>query len=167
MPRLGRVWATSSEEARRAGAMPPSQGRRSGPPARPWRGGRQRRARRQGLSETPPATSGGPANGEGPANGGGSVGCERPERKCPATFRSTVASGHVLPLPVNNLERRCPAIFSSRIGSGHVLYCFVFVLPLALESDAALLVHEDCKWSNWCTRSLQGVLRIYSDSFFF
>ena len=64
-------------------------------------------------------------------------------RACPATARSTVASGHVLPLPVNNLERRCPDIFSSRIGSGHVLYCFVFVLPLALESDAALLVHED------------------------
>ena len=34
------------------------------------------------------------------------VGCERPERRCPATFRSTVASGHVLPLPAQQQRGR-------------------------------------------------------------
>ena len=41
------------------------------------------------------------------ASGGGegSVGCERLERKCPATFRSRIASGHVLPLSAQQLLR--------------------------------------------------------------
>ena len=47
------------------------------------------------------------------ASGGGegSVGCERLERKCPATFRSRIASGHVLPLSAQQPRAGCQKCF--------------------------------------------------------
>ena len=47
------------------------------------------------------------------ASGGGegSVGCERLERKCPATFRSRIASGHVLPLSAQQPRAGCQKRF--------------------------------------------------------
>ena len=76
--------------------------------------------------------------------------------------------------PLHNGERTCPATVRSTTSS----WMSEMLHPRDARVDFLYYhwrwnlmqrswSHVDCQWSNWCTRSLQGVLRIYSDSFFF
>ena len=76
--------------------------------------------------------------------------------------------------PFKNSERTCPATVRSTTSSWmsemlHPRDAWVNFLYYHWRWNLMQRSwsHVDCQWSNWCTRSLQGVLRIYSDSFFF
>ena len=153
MPRLGRVWAKGSVEARPAGVLPPPQGRRSRPPERPCRGRRSvtRVTGVTGLTARAPDVTGVAGGGLTARAVTGVTGDSHFPFKwrCPATVRSTTS-------------RWMSEMLHPRDARVDFLY-YHWRWNLMQRSWS----HLDCQWSNWCTRSLQGVLRIYSDSFFF
>ena len=155
MPRLGRVWAISSVEARLAGVLPPTQGRRSRPPERPCRRGRRSVTRVTGVTGVTRLTGRAPTGVTGRAPIGRALtgvvtGSHFPFKwTCPATVRSTTS-------------RWMSEMLHPRDARVDFLY-YHWRWNLMQRSWS----HVDCHSPNWCTRSLQGVLRIYVDSFFF
>ena len=152
MPRLGRVSAKGSVEARPAGVLPPPQGRRSRPPERPCRRGRRSVTRVTGVTRligrAPTGVTGRAPTGR--ALTGVVTGSHFPFKwTCPATVRSTTS-------------RWMSEMLHPR--DARVVFLYYHWRWNLMQRSWS---HVDCQWSNWCTRSLQGVLRIYSVSFFF